>query len=104
LIEICDTITVTYNSIINGTHLNDVVLHQIDCLADYVYAIKENKEGIINRSIAEVERLYPSIDIAKLQQEISMDIDVFYELVTKIIHKHAVFGFSKEDVGNFEKI
>jgi hypothetical protein len=104
LIEICETITVTYNSIINGTHLNDVVLHQIDCLADYVYTIQENKEGIINRSIAEVVRLYPSIDIAKLQQEISMDIDAFFELVTKIIHKHAVFGFSKEDVGNFEKI
>ena len=58
----------------------------------------------MNRSIAEVKRLYPSIDIAKLQQEISNDIDAFYELVTKIIHKHAVFGFSKEDVGNFEKI
>lgn len=84
--------------------MNEVVLHQIDCLADYVYTIKENKEGIISRSIAEVESLYMAIDKAKLQQEISDDIDDFYKLVTQVIHKHAVFHFSNDDILNFEKI
>jgi len=103
-IEICETINATYNSIINGGHLNEVVLHQIDCLADYVYTIQENKEGIISRSIAEVERLYTAIDKAKLHKEISDDIDDFYKLVTQVIHKHAVFDLSNEDILNFEKI
>lgn len=104
LIGICETVTSTYSSIINGELLNDVMLHQIECMADYVYTIQENKDSIINRSLTEVEQLYPSINKTKLKQEISKDIDTFYDLITKVIRKHAVFGFSKEDVGNFEKI
>jgi uncharacterized protein YlzI (FlbEa/FlbD family) len=104
LIGICETITVTYNSIINGSHLNDVMLNQIDCLADYIYTVQENKESIIKKSVEEVKRLYLAYDETKLQEEISTDIDRFYTLVTNVIRKHAVFGFSKENLANFEKI
>lgn len=104
LIEICETINATYSSIISGGHLDEVVLHQIDCLADYVYTILENKEGIIKMNIAEVEKLHLAIDTSKLQQEISNDIENFYRLVTQVIHKHEVFHFSVEDTPNYEKI
>lgn len=75
LIGICETITVTYNSIINGSHLNDVMLNQIDCLADYIYTVQENKESIIKKSVEEVKRLYLAYDETKLQEEISTDIE-----------------------------
>lgn len=104
LIDICETAIVTYKSIISGNHLNDVMLHQIDCVADYIYTIQENKDSIVKRSIEEVKQLYLGIDPAKLKDEISADIDRFSELVTKVIHKHAVFHFTHEDATNFEKI
>lgn len=104
LIDICENIIVTYNSVINGNNLNDVMLHQVDCLADYIYTIQENKESIIKRSIEEIKRLYPTINETKIQNEISEDLDMFYEMVTKVIHKNAVFDFTIESIANFELI
>lgn len=104
LIEICETVSVTYNSIINGNSLNDVLLHQIDCLAEYVHTIHKTKESIIQSSISEVKQFEPSVDEAKLREEILLDIGNFYSLITKIIHKHAVFDFTIEDLSNYEKI
>ncbi|AEG61729.1 hypothetical protein [Desulforamulus ruminis] len=104
LVDICENVYMTYNSIINGNNLNEVLLHQIECLADYIYMFHEYKDSIIKRNIEEVKRMYPTIDETKLQNEISVDIDRFYALVTKVILKHAVFGFSKEALNNFEKI
>ncbi len=79
------------------------MLHQIECLADYIYTIQENKESLIKKSIEEVKSLSIAFDEAKLQVEISTDIDRFYALVTKLIHKNAVFGFSEENVTNLRR-
>lgn len=104
IIEICEGIIVTYNSIINGNQLNDVVLHQINCLADYVFTIHDNRESLIRKSVEEIKQHNHNIDEKKLQGEISTDFDKFYTLVINVIHKHAVFHLSHEDILNFEKI
>lgn len=104
LIELCEAVSVSYNSIICGNQLNDVLLHQMDCLADYIYTIYDMKESIVQRSINEVKEYEPSVDEAKLQADILSDIDEFYKLITKIVHKHAVFHFSTEDLSNYENI
>ncbi len=105
LIDICENISITYYSIINGNYLNEVLLHQIDCLADYIYTVKENKESIINSCFEEVKSSYnPSVDENELRDKITTDIEQFYDLVTKVVHKHAVFDFSNESPNNFEKI
>lgn len=104
LIEICEAIAVIYNSIISGNHMNEIILHQIDCLADYIYTIQENKESIIKRSIEEAKKITFSVDEANLFSDISDDIKKFSSLVTNVIHKYEVFHFSHEDVCNFEKI
>ena len=104
LIEICEAVSVTYNSIISGNQLNDVLLHHIDCLADYIYTIHETKDSIAQRSVNDAKQLEPSVDDTKLRAEILSDIEEFYSLITKVIHKHAVFHFSTEDLSNYEKI
>jgi len=104
LIDICENINVTYSSIINGNHLNDIVLHQIECLADYVYTIQENKNNIINNNVTKAKSYHSTIDENELKETASIDLDTFYKLVTKGLHKHVVFNFSTESPDNFEKI
>lgn len=41
LIDICESVIVTYNSIIDGNQINDVILHQISCMADYIRIIED---------------------------------------------------------------
>jgi len=104
LIDICQYINTTYYSIINGEYLNNVLLHQIDCIADFISTIRENKNSIIEKNIDEVRGKYPKINESELQNEISVDIDRFCELVRKVVYKHTAFSFSKEKLDNFEKI
>lgn len=104
LIKLCDAVSVSYNSIISGNQLNDVLLHQIDCIADYIDTIHETKESVVQKCINEVKLLEPSVDDTKLRAEILSDIEGFYSLITKIIHKNVVINFSPEDLSNFEKI
>ena len=104
LVEICEAVIVTYNSIMKGHQINELILHQIDCLADYIQTIFDNRDSIADRSIDEAKRFDQSIDEIKLRIEAISDINEFRALMIKIIHKHAIFSFSKEDVSNCEFI
>lgn len=104
LVDICETITVTYDSIINGNILNGPMLHQLNCISDYILTIDENKENIVNMSFGEGKQGNPEIDEKKRKLEIEADIEKFLVLVREVIHKHEVFRFNHEEKLNFEKI
>lgn len=104
LISICEDISLIYNSIMNGTQLNELILHQIDSLADYISTIKENKNNIVKINIEQVKGSSREIDETELQKMIEADIDKFWTLAMNVVHKNIVFNFSKGDVDNFEKI
>ena len=105
LIDICETINVTYNVIMDGDYLNmDLILHQIDCIADYIYRIHQSKDSIIEEGIKEAKSMYCTIDEDAIRKKITEDIEEFYSLVTKVVGKHVVFRLSTEDVNHYEKI
>ena len=105
LIDICETINVTYNAIMDGNYINmELILHQIDCMADYIYRIHKSKDSIIEEGIKEAKSMSSGIDEDTIRKKIIEDIEVFYSLLTKVVGKHMVFRFSTEDVANWEKI
>lgn len=99
IIELSECITKTYTALMEGNYINSELLFTyVDRLCDYVnllYSCKERKlEDCINNASKEKQ----FIDAAVIEAQ----FEEFYGLAKKILHKHMVFNFTFENVGNFE--
>ena len=102
LIDFCEIVLKTYGVLINGRYDNsELIFSYIDCLLDYAYTIYSSKESIVNYCL---KNAYPDEKDRVNPSRIETHIDTFYSLITKVVHKHAVFNLDFVNHGNFEKI
>lgn len=102
LIELCETVLKTYDALMNGNYINsELIFNYINCLSSHISIIHNNKNKIVDELITKaLEDEECEID----REKIIKQIDTFYELMSKVVHKHMVFHFNFENLGNFEKI
>jgi hypothetical protein len=102
LIELCETVIKTYDALMNGNYKNsELIFSHIDCLANHIAIIYRNKNVIIDDFVNEASK-YDNEEVDK--DKITKQIDDFYTLMSKVVHKHMVFHFNFESLGNYEKI
>lgn len=103
--QICDTINITYNSLMRGNYSNiDLVFHNIDCIFFYICTIYNSIEHIcidIEDFISNKKLVCDKVNLIKDMED---DINKFFDISTKIVKPHTAFDFEKEELYNFEKI
>lgn len=102
LIDACECVVKTYNALIDGNYINsELIFNQLNLICDYISLLYQNRntkiQDCINRAYSEEQKY---IDKEKMEEH----FEKFYELMMKVIHKHAVFNFGFESLSNFEKI
>lgn len=102
LIELCETVINTYDALMNGNYKNsELIFSHIDCLANHISIIYRNKKSIVDECVNEAfKHMKMKVDKDKIIKQ----IDDFYKLMSKVVHKHMVFHFNFENLGNYEKI
>lgn len=102
LIELCETVIKTYDALMNGNYKNsELIFNHIDCLSNHISIIHKSKNIIVEECLdkaLEDEKCYVDND------KILNQIDTFYDLISKVVHKHMVFHFNFENLENYEKI
>jgi hypothetical protein len=102
IIELCETVIKTYDALMNGNYKNtELIFSHIDCLANHISIIYRNKKSIADECINEVPD-YNKKEVDK--DKIIKQINEFYQLMSKVVHKHMVFHFNFESLENYEKI
>lgn len=102
LIELCETVIKTYEALMNGNYKNsELIFNHIDCLFNHISLIGRSKNAIAEECFSNAaENEKSEVDKDKILQQ----IDIFCELMNKVVHKHTVFNFSFENIENYEKI
>jgi len=102
LIELCETVIKTYDALMTGNYKNtELIFSHIDCLANHISLIYRNKKSIADECVDEA----PEYDKKEVDKDkIIKHIDEFYQLMSKVVHKHMVFHFNFESLENYEKI
>lgn len=102
LIELCETVIKTYDALMSGNYKNsELIFNHINCLSNHISIIYNNKNKIVDESISEVlEDEKCEVNREKMLKR----VDIFYELMSKVVHKNMVFHFNIENLENFEKI
>lgn len=73
----------------------------MDLLCDHARLLYANRDLKIQECINKTEERYrQAIDEEKLKEQ----FEEFHQLMNQILHKHAVFNFNFESMGNYENI
>jgi hypothetical protein len=105
IIKLCETISLTFNQVITGMDLDmDIILHQIESIADHVDRIYNSKEQIISNFRSKVEKEGNTKNLDNTIEQFEEDIENFYSISNQIVQRSISFTFEYEELQNFEKI
>lgn len=102
LTDVCKCVIKTYNALMEGNYQNsELIFSYLDLLYDHASLLYANRDFKIQECINKTEaRHRQAIDEEKLKEQ----FEEFHQLMNQILHKHAVFDFRFENMGNYENL
>ena len=102
LTDVCKCVIKTYNALMEGNYQNsELIFSYLDLLYAHASLLYANRDFKIQECINKTEaRHRQAIDEEKLKEQ----FEEFHQLMNQILHKHAVFDFGFENMGNYENL
>lgn len=102
LTDVCKCVIKTYNALMEGNYQNsELIFSYLDLLYDHASLLYANRDFKIQECINKTEaRHRQAIDEEKIKEQ----FEEFHQLMNQILHKHAVFDFRFENLGNYENL
>ncbi len=99
---VCKCVIKTYNALMEGNYQNsELIFSYLDLLYDHANLLYANRDFKIQECINKTEEHHRQpIDEEKIKEQ----FEEFHQLMNQILHKHAVFDFRFENMGNYENL
>mgnify|MGYP001109861513 CR=1 FL=1 len=102
LTDVCKCVIKTYNALMEGNYQNsELIFSYLDLPYDHANLLYANRDFKIQECINKTEEHHRQpIDEEKIKEQ----FEEFHQLMNQILHKHAVFDFRFENMGNYENL